>query len=207
VGLFDAAQTNVVTLDFPVWAAEVAAEEVATDAVMTQAAAAEAVWESRVAEARDEALEQAREEWEARLHEGLETERSAIAMACTSFAKSRERYFAEVESEVVKLSLAIAARVLQRQVAMDPTLLAGVVRVALAKLSEPEGASLHVSAGHAEAWKKAMKSSGLRVESDAALEDGELQLRTNGGVADLGIEAQLVEIERGFFDLLAKRPA
>jgi len=34
-----------------------------------------------------------------------------------------------------------------------------------------------------------------------------LRLEAAGGVAELGIAAQLVEIERGFFDLLARRPA
>ena len=205
--LFGALPTNVAVLEFPVIRAEVVPESADAVEPAADALPPAIVWEDRIAEAREQAVEQARGEWEARLHDSLETERSAVAMACTSFAKARERYFAEVESEVVTLSLAIAARILQRQVAMDPTLLAGVVRVALAKLSETESASLCVAPEHAEAWKKAMKSSGLRVESDAALREGELQLRMNGGVADLGIEAQLVEIERGFFDLLAKRPA
>jgi flagellar assembly protein FliH len=39
------------------------------------------------------------------------------------FRGARERYFAEVEQEVVKLALAIAARVLHREAQMDPLLL------------------------------------------------------------------------------------
>jgi flagellar assembly protein FliH len=36
---------------------------------------------------------------------------------------------------------------------------------------------------------------------------GECVLETSVGTVELGIEAQLGEIERGFFDLMQKRPA
>ena len=42
-----------------------------------------------------------------------------------SFAESVLRYFAGVEAEVVKLALAIAARVLHREAKLDPLLLTG----------------------------------------------------------------------------------
>ncbi len=58
-----------------------------------------------------------------------------------------------------------------------------------------------------EVWRAAMKGTGLRVEGVVGLERGALQLEAEGGMAELGIAAQLVEVERGFFDLLARRPA
>jgi len=130
-----------------------------------------------------------------------------VSLACTGFGRARARYFAEVEAEVVKLALAIAARVLQREAAVDPALLAGVVRVALDKLNDRDGATLYVPSKDLDVWRKAMKAAGLHVESDEGLAPGELRLKTPAGVAELGIAAQLVEIERGFMDLLAKRPA
>lgn len=202
---------DVVVLDFTELSdAEEPVEESAAPDVEEQQSAAtvrEREWQRQLAEECEQALEQGRTESEARYREGLEIERSAVALACASFGRARERYFAEVEAEVVKLSLAIAARVLQREVAMDPVVLAGVVRVALDKLSDREGAVLHVPAKEAKLWRKAMKSAGVRMEADEALEAGELLLKTAAGAAELGIEAQLVEIERGFMDLLAKRPA
>ena len=47
----------------------------------------------------------------------------------------RDRYFEAVEHEVVKLALAVAARILRREAQMDPLLLTGAVRVALGQLS------------------------------------------------------------------------
>ncbi len=155
-------------------------------------------------------LEQGREEGlaegERRRREGLEVERSAVGHLCTSFAKERKQYFAEVEGEVVKLALAIAARVLQRESALDPALLKGVVNVALAKLGDGKGAVLRMNPTEQDSWAAEMKHAGIEVAVDASLEPGELRLEAAGGVAELGIAAQLVEIERGFFDLLARRP-
>jgi flagellar assembly protein FliH len=163
--------------------------------------------EAQLEEAREQGREGAFAECVKRLREGLDIERSAVTHLCTSFTQERKRYFAEIEAEVVKLALAVAARILNRESAMDPTLLEGVVRVALAKLGEPAGAVLRMNIEDEEVWRTAMKGTGLRVEGVVGLERGALQLEAEGGVAELGIAAQLVEVERGFFDLLARRPA
>jgi flagellar assembly protein FliH len=206
---------DVVMLEFDELAESVAgettqseeADTAPTDANAAALAEREVYWQGVVERTREDAQEEGRREADARYRESLEIERSAVSLACTGFGRARERYFAEVEGEVVRLSLAIAARVLQREAAVDATLLSGVVRVALDKLSDREGAVLHVPEADAAVWRKAMKPMGLRVEPDDALEAGELVLKTMAGAAELGIGAQLVEIERGFMDLLAKRPA
>jgi flagellar assembly protein FliH len=43
------------------------------------------------------------------------------------------------------------------------------------------------------------------VRADTGLQNYELVLESNLGVVDLGVRAQLEEIERGFFDLLEVR--
>lgn len=205
-----AAAKNVVMIQYPELLDDVVEPVVEAPVTVDWAAVAaadEAATEERVQDAHAAGFAEARAEFEAKMVESLDIERTAIAMACASFGKARERYFGEIEAEVVKLALAIAARVLQREVKMDPTLLAGVVRVALSKLSDLQGAVLRVSTDEAEMWRRAMKSVGIQVEENPRMPAGEVQLHTPGGVAELGIEAQLVEVERGFFDLLAKRPA
>ena len=146
-------------------------------------------------------------EAEAKFRDALEIERSGLALSAAGFARARDRYFADVETEIVKLALAIAGRVLQREVSVDPIALAGVVRVALGKLGDTDGAVLYAAPVELERWRRALKNVNVRVEAGEALAPGDLQLKSNGGIADLGIEAQLAEIEHGFFDLLSKRPA
>lgn len=161
----------------------------------------------KIDRARAEARAEAIEECEERFRADLSVERSAIAHALTSFAQERQRYFSDVERDVVKLALSIAERILQREVAMDATLLAGVVRVAMDKLGDSDGAILRVPMNEVELWQRATKTSGIEVRGDAKLVSGDVVLEAAGGVAELGVRAQLEEVERGFFDLLAKRPA
>lgn len=127
---------------------------------------------------------------------------------CASFAKTRQRYFAGVESEVVRLSLAIAGRVLQREASFDPLLLQGVVHTALRQLASQEGVELHIPAADAERWRAAMRVvPSLTVVENEDMSTGDCRLEAPCGSIELGIKAQLAEVERGFFDLLARRPA
>jgi flagellar assembly protein FliH len=161
-------------------------------------------------ETRTEARTEARREWEKDLEERVAAERSAILDVCEEFRKERTRYFAGVEGEVVKLALAIAARVLHREATLDPLLLTGVVRVALEKLAEGSAAVLRVPVSTVEDWRRAFvvgSERTLQIVGDERLAAGECVLDTNVGRVELGVGAQLEEIERGFFDLMQRRPA
>ncbi len=48
---------------------------------------------------------------------------------------------------------------------------------------------------------------GLQVVGDGEMARGECVIETSVGTVELGVGAQLMEIEQGFFDLLQKRPA
>jgi len=47
----------------------------------------------------------------------------------------------------------------------------------------------------------------VTVIGDPKIDQNECVLETVAGRAELGVKAQLKEIERGFFDLLEQRPA
>jgi flagellar assembly protein FliH len=159
--------------------------------------------------ARNEARTEARLGWEQELEDRIVEERTAVLKVCKAFVRERTRYFAEVEAEVVKLALAIAARVLHREAKLDPLLLTGVVRVALEKVAADGATVLRVPVAAIEMWREvfvASPKSLLQVVEDEGLSAGECVLDTNVGRVDLGVAAQLEEIERGFFDLLQQRP-
>src|SRR3981081_3500726 len=160
--------------------------------------------------ARNEGRAEARLAWKQELEERIVGERTAVVKACKEFVRERARYFAGVEAEVVKLALAIAARVLHREATLDPLLLTGVVRVALEKVAEDNATVLRVPVGAVEMWREvfaASPESSLQVVGDERLAAGECVLDTNVGRVELGVSAQLEEIERGFFDLMQQRPA
>ena len=61
-----------------------------------------------------------------------------------------------------------------------------------------------------EMWREAFAASpesSLQIVGDERLDAGECVLDTNVGRVELGVSAQLEEIERGFFDLMQQRPA
>jgi len=147
-----------------------------------------------------------------RFERELAAERQVLATAVQDFVSERENYFSRVEAEVVKLAIGIARKILHREVQVDPLLLAGVVRVALDKIAAGTSVRLRVHPDHVYAWHDFFSNQQEHrvvpeLLGDATLGTGQCVLETALGTTELTLEAQLAEIERGFFDLLAQRPA
>ena len=164
--------------------------------------------EERIETARKEAWAEARQVLGREYEERVARERASVIKVCEQFDTDRKRYFADVEAEVVRLALSIAARVLHREAAIDPLLLRGAVKVALEKVQDESSVVLRVAEDRVEGWKKILTGGRVAVSvvGDRQLEGPECVLETNVGKVELGIKAQLEEIERGFFDLLKQRP-
>jgi flagellar assembly protein FliH len=162
----------------------------------------------RVEAARREAWAEARETLGRECDERVAAERGAVIKTCEQFGRERTKYFAEVEAEVVRLALSIAARVLNREAEFDPLLLRGAVRVALQNVREESGVTLRVPEEQTEEWRIITQGGQVVVSvvGDQRLAAGECVLETSVGRVELGVKAQLQEIERGFFDLLGQRP-
>ena len=139
----------------------------------------------------------------------IQIERRSVTRFVQQFEEEKQRYFSDVEGEVVKLSLAIAERVLRRESEMDPTLLAGAARVALEQVADSSDAVLRVPPDEVDGWNETFSpaAKGMVIEGDEEMRSGECVLKTRSGSVQLGMRAQLGEIERGFFDVLGRRPA
>jgi flagellar assembly protein FliH len=138
-------------------------------------------------------------------------ESAKILHAIDLFQIERKDYFARVESDVVHLALAIAAKILHREAQVDTMLIAGLVRVAVDKLHDGSTVSIRVNPSEIDKWKSYFATpshnSIVLVIGDDHLALKDCILETDLGSASFSIEAQLKEIEQGFFDLLAQRPA
>ena len=170
-------------------------------------------WDKRLAEevrkafdaGRERGREEAREVNREALSNARRQEERRMAGVVESFTVARDGYLRAAESEVVKLALAVAARILRREAQMDPLLLTGAVRVALGQLSATTQVRLRVPASDLELWREAIAYvPNLAVKPEIlAGEDlrlGDCVVESNLGTVDLGIRSQLGEIERGFFD-------
>ncbi len=152
--------------------------------------------------------------------EGRQAEREAHAVALAaeeerrkrqfaglteSFSRERDRLLHSVEQEVVKLALAVAARILRREAQMDPLLLTGAVRVALGQLAGSCEVRLKVPAAEIGLWTEAIAlvpnlSTKPAVIAGDGMRLGDCVIESKAGTVDLGVRSQLAEIERGFFD-------
>lgn len=150
--------------------------------------------------------QQLRQEYEQK----LKLARMELAKSIEDFEAQRADYFARVEAEVVQLSLAIAAKILHREAQVDPMLIAALVRMAIEKMREGSSVTARVCVGRGAEWKRYFAStpnmSRLEVVEDPQVSERDCILETELGTTHFGIDAQLKEVERGFFDLLALRP-
>ena len=165
-----------------------------------------------VAAAREEGRREGQQAAEVSLLADQKKNYGRIAIAVEAFRVERQRYFKDVEREVVRLALAIAARVLHREAQLDPLFLAGAVHVALDKLADTSGVVLRVAPGQVLVWQEMFRlsdnaSTQPEILGDLSLPAGECVLETRMGTIEVGVRAQLEEIEKGFFDLLDQRPA
>jgi flagellar assembly protein FliH len=162
----------------------------------------------------DAARNEAMAETEARLkveYEARSTrEADKIRQTIELFQVERKDYFSRVESDVVQLALAIAAKILHREAQVDHMLVAALVRVAIDKLHDGSSVSVRVPPSEAGKWRTFLANppngSTIEIVEDAHLGAADCILETELGSANFSIEAQMKEVEQGFFDLLAQKP-
>jgi flagellar assembly protein FliH len=124
-----------------------------------------------------------------------------VAELIETFAQERGRYFHAVEQEVVRLALAVAARILGREAESDPLFLIGAMRAALGQISGSTEVRLRVPAAELDLWTEAVEllphlSVKPKVTVGANMHLGDCVIETSLGTADLGMRAQMAEIER-----------
>ena len=132
-----------------------------------------------------------------------------IARAIDDLSKTKRQIRNEAEHELVKLALAIARRILHRELSTDPESIEGIVHAALQKLQHREVSRVRVYPAAVDAVRTALERIGTRsaieVTADAGIESGGIIFETSVGELDASIETQLQEIQRGFADRLAIR--
>lgn len=136
--------------------------------------------------------------------------------ALTSFASmvqelsgARKKMRADFEGAAVDLAIAVARRVLHREIAADPEAVLGLVKAAFQKCDARETRRLRVSPQDAEIIRENQGRlnfpPGLEIAADRGLARGSAIFETSRGDLDASVDTQLAEIERGFADVLARR--
>ena len=134
--------------------------------------------------------------------------RAALGSAVHEFVQQRSIHLRALEAEAVKLSLAIARRVLRRESQLDPSLLLALVRSSLTELAETSKVRLFVHPTFAEDWREFFRQQGDRETApelvmDTKLHRHQCRIESPLGSTTLDLESRLAEIENGLFDLLS----
>jgi len=160
-----------------------------------------------LAEARAEGISEGERRARESFAEQLAQERKRVTAAVSAFQEQQSEYYSKVEIELVHFALAIAARILHREAQVDRMVVAGLVKVMLEKLQKGSRATVRVCPEEAGSWRHYFRDNAdLEIAEEPSLRAGDCVLETELGTTEMGLDAQLKEIEKGFADLLAQRP-
>ncbi len=130
-----------------------------------------------------------------------------VAQAVTELARLRDAVRDHATNDIVKLAIAIAARVIHRQVAVEPDVLAGLLRAAFSKLQAREIARARVHPEFEPVLRRCLDQNrapgNLFLLADRNVKAGALVFDFDEKL-DASMEADLSEIERGLSDKLDK---
>ena len=130
-----------------------------------------------------------------------------LAVTLGELADFRPRLRDEAESDVVQLALAIARRILHRELSVDPSAIQALVQIALQRLERQEVYRVRIHPAQAASIRAALAAHHREFElhEDPRLEPGALIFETNRGKMDASVTAQFEEIERGLTDRVQQR--
>jgi flagellar assembly protein FliH len=131
-----------------------------------------------------------------------------LAQTLDALARLRENIREETIQDLVHLATSIAARVIHREVAVDPDALAGLIQAAFSKLQSREINRVRMHPTLEPMVRKLLEQGGapknLVLTPDPNLKPAEVFFETAQGVLDASVETQLREIERGLIDKLER---
>jgi len=131
-----------------------------------------------------------------------------MSRAVEELAGMRSHLRKEAEGDTIKLAMAIARRILRRELAADPEVLQGILRAALERLKGQEISRVRVHPSHAALVTACLQGgtggNPIEVIADPSRDPGDVIFETQRGSLDASVESQLQEIERGLADRLRK---
>jgi flagellar assembly protein FliH len=131
-----------------------------------------------------------------------------LAHTLVELSSLRSRIRRDAEKDLLKLAVAIARRVLHREMTTDPESIEGLIKVALEKLQSRDLCRVRVHPNHAAfmnaSFDRISNSKKIDLVADGSLRCGDVLFETEHGTLDASIESQLSEIERGFADRLQR---
>ena len=131
----------------------------------------------------------------------LEPRLARLADTIEEIAGLRPCIVRATEQQLVELALAIARRVVRREVTLDREITIALARVAVERLGARHGVTIrlnpddvaYAATRHGDGWP----GGGITVIADATIEGGGCRVESPVGTIDAGVDVQLDELARG----------
>ena len=158
--------------------------------------------EQRVREAHQRGFREGEAAAARKLAEQMKIKVEQLGRSIEQLALHRARIQREAEPELVRLALAIARRIMRRELSVDPHSLLGLLKAGLEKIDSAEAHRVRVHPDHVSIVAGLLEGAArpIEVAGDPGLAVGAVVFETSKGSIDVGLETQLKEIERGFAD-------
>ena len=131
-----------------------------------------------------------------------------LATSIQDLAAVRKRHLVESEVDAVKLAIAVARRILHRELTVDGDSILGVVKATVERVDSRDVHRIRMHPDDVPALQRQLSLLDLppRVElaPDKTLERGGVIVETSRGSMDASISSQLAEIERGLVDIVRR---
>jgi flagellar assembly protein FliH len=162
--------------------------------------------QAQIGQAQRNAFEEGKKTGRTEAMTEIQAANDRLSQTLRDLVNMKRRVRSEAEADIVKLSLAVARRILYRELAVDPESIQGIVHAALQKLQNRQITTIRMSPASSEGVKAALEKAGasgmITLTPDARMRSGDLIFETALGDLDASVETQLQEIERGFSDRL-----
>jgi flagellar assembly protein FliH len=141
----------------------------------------------------------ARGEADGRLEAARQLDETTLGFASTvqELSSLRVGIMRRADRELIHLALAMAERIIRREIRQDPTIFLAMARAAIERLGGRAAAVVHLHPLDYDAVVEIMPDrGGLDVVSDGAIDRGGCLIRSTLGTIDAGVDAQLRELSR-----------
>lgn len=132
----------------------------------------------------------------------------SLRTAAEEMLQTREKLLRDSEDDLLQLSMAVARKIINREVAQDRQIVLRLVGLAIENLSEKDQLVIRVhpddhallTSGMKDQVSRDLAAVNFVFKPDPGVEIGSCQIETQRGTVDAGFEAQLDEVYRRLLD-------
>ncbi len=161
--------------------------------------------EQRVRDAHEKGFRDGVKDEQKRSGEAIASVMESVAQVRREWSDLQERFYDEVKENVIRLSVALAEKIIRREVSLDRDILRTVLDDIFGDLKDRTGLTVFLSPGDEQFLKdqgvgEEESDEPVRIAADPDLNPGDVLVETSGLVVDARVTEQLNVLEQRLID-------